>query len=182
MRNFANSFENIMTILTVLRFPDEKLRTKALPVKKVDDEVKNIVTNMFETMYDEKGVGLAATQVNIHQQIVVIDVSENKEQPIVLINPEIIAQSEETLINEEGCLSVPDCYAKVERHSKVTVKALDINGAEFTLDGDELLGICIQHELDHLKGILFVDYLSPLKRQRLKKKLEKEARLAKANS
>ena len=106
-----------------------------------------------------------------------IDVSENKENPIVLINPEIIAKSEETLINEEGCLSVPGCYAKVDRHTQVTVKALDINGEEFTLDGEELLAICIQHELDHLKGILFVDYLSPLKRQRIKTKLEKEARL-----
>jgi len=179
MRIFANSFEKYMTILTVLRFPDERLRTKATPVKEMNDDIKNIVSDMFETMYDEKGVGLAATQVNIHQQIVVIDVSENKEQPLVLINPEIITRSEETLINEEGCLSVPGCYAKVDRHSKVTVKALDIKGDTFTLDGDELLGICIQHELDHLQGILFVDYLSPLKRQRIKKKLEKEARLDK---
>lgn len=166
-----------MTILSVLRFPDERLKTKATQVTEVNDNVKSIVSDMFETMYDENGVGLAATQVDIHQQIVVIDVSENKETPIVLINPEIIARSEETLINEEGCLSVPGCYAKVDRHTNVTVKALDINGKEFTLDGDELLAICIQHELDHLKGILFVDYLSPLKRQRIKTKLEKEARL-----
>lgn len=170
-----------MTILSVLRFPDERLKTKATQVTEVNDNVKSIVSDMFETMYDENGVGLAATQVNIHQQIVVIDVSENKETPIVLINPEIIARSEETLINEEGCLSVPGCYAKVDRHTNVTVKALDINGKEFTLDGDELLAICIQHELDHLKGILFVDYLSPLKRQRIKTKLEKEARLNNAN-
>jgi len=166
-----------MTILSVLRFPDERLKTKATQVTEVNDNVKSIVSDMFETMYDENGVGLAATQVNIHQQIVVIDVSENKETPIVLINPEIITRSEETLINEEGCLSVPGCYAKVDRHTSVTVKALDINGKEFTLDGDELLAICIQHELDHLKGILFIDYLSPLKRQRIKTKLEKEARL-----
>ena len=182
MRIFANSFEKIMTILTVLRFPDERLRTKALAVKEVNDDVRSIVNDMFETMYDENGVGLAATQVDIHQRIVVIDVSENKEHPYVLINPEIIKKSEDTLINEEGCLSVPGCYAKVDRHSKVTVKALDINGDEFTLDGDELLSICIQHELDHLKGILFVDYLSPLKRQRIKTKLEKEARLEKNNN
>jgi peptide deformylase len=166
-----------MAILSVLRFPDERLKTKATQVTEVNDNIKTIVNDMFETMYDENGVGLAATQVNIHQQIVVIDVSENKETPIVLINPEIIARGEETLINEEGCLSVPGCYAKVDRHTQVTVKALDINGKEFTLDGEELLAICIQHELDHLKGILFVDYLSPLKRQRIKTKLEKEARL-----
>ena len=166
-----------MAILSVLRFPDERLKTKATQVTEVNDNIKTIVNDMFETMYDENGVGLAATQVNIHQQIVVIDVSENKENPIVLINPEIIAKSEETLVNEEGCLSVPGCYAKVDRHTQVTVKALDINGEEFTLDGEELLAICIQHELDHLKGILFVDYLSPLKRQRIKTKIEKEARL-----
>jgi len=169
-----------MAILSVLRFPDERLKTKATQVTEVNDNIKNIVSDMFETMYDENGVGLAATQVNIHKQIVVIDVTENKETPIVLINPEIIATSEETLINEEGCLSVPGCYAKVDRHTKVTVKALDIDGNEFTLDGDELLAICIQHELDHLKGILFIDYLSPLKRQRIKTKIEKEARLKNA--
>jgi len=168
-----------MAILTVLRFPDERLRTKAEPVTQVNDEIKAIVADMFDTMYAENGVGLAATQVNIHQQIVIIDVSEDKEQSYVLINPEIIKKSNETLINEEGCLSVPGCYAKVDRHTEVTVKALDINGNSFELDGDELLAICIQHELDHLKGILFVDYLSPLKRKRIQTKLEKEARLAK---
>lgn len=169
-----------MAILPVLRFPDEKLRTKATPVTDVNDDIREIISNMFDTMYDENGVGLAATQVNIHQRIVVIDVSENKDQPYVLINPEIIKKSADTLVNEEGCLSVPGCYAKVDRSTAVTVKALDKNGKEFTLDGEELLAICIQHELDHLNGILFVDYLSPLKRQRFKKKLEKEARLANA--
>ena len=168
-----------MAILSVLQFPDERLRTKATQVIEVNDNIKSIVNDMFDTMYEENGVGLAATQVNIHQQIVVIDVSDDKESPIVLINPEIIDKSEDTLINEEGCLSVPGCYAKVDRHTKVTVKALDKNGVEFTLDGEELLAICIQHELDHLKGILFVDYLSPLKRQRIKAKFEKEARLNK---
>ena len=167
-----------MAILTVLKFPDERLRTKAQPVAQVNDEIKNIVADMFETMYAENGVGLAATQVNIHQQIVVIDVSENKEQSYVLINPEIIKRNDETLINEEGCLSVPGCYAKVDRHTQVTVRALDTDGKPFELDGEELLAICIQHELDHLKGILFVDYLSPLKRKRIQTKLEKEARLA----
>jgi len=165
-----------MTILTVLRFPDERLRTKAKEVTEVNDDIRQIVDDMLETMYDEKGVGLAATQVNIHQRIVVIDVSEKGNQPIVLINPEIIKKSDEKVINEEGCLSVPSCYAKVERHSQVTVKALDKQGKEFTLEGEELLATCIQHELDHLAGILFVDYLSPLKRQRIKTKLEKEAR------
>ena len=166
-----------MTILTVLNFPDDRLRTKAINVAKVNDEIRGIVDDMFDTMYEENGVGLAATQVNIHQRIVVIDVSEDKKEPLVLINPEIINKSEKTLVNEEGCLSVPGCYAKVDRHAQVTVKALDKNGKEFTLDGDELLSICIQHELDHLQGILFVDYLSPLKRQRIKAKFEKEARL-----
>jgi peptide deformylase len=171
-----------MAILDVLRFPDERLRTKAIPVAEVNDDIKNIVADMFETMYAEKGVGLAATQVNIHQRIVVIDVSEDKEQSYVLINPEIIKKNDEIMINEEGCLSVPSSYAKVERHTEVTVKALDIDGKEFELAGDELLAICIQHELDHLNGVLFVDYLSPLKRKRIQTKLEKEARLAKADA
>ena len=166
-----------MTILTVLNFPDDRLRTKAAEVTEVTSEIKTIVDDMIDTMYQENGVGLAATQVNIHQRIVVIDVSDDKATPIVLINPEITKKSTETFINEEGCLSVPGCYAKVERHDLVTVKALDSNGKEFSLDGDELLSICIQHELDHLMCILFVDYLSPLKRQRIKTKLEKEARL-----
>ena len=145
-----------------------------------NDEIKNIVADMFETMYAENGVGLAATQVDIHKRIVVIDVSEDKEQSYVLINPEIIKRNDEIMINEEGCLSVPSSYAKVERHTQVTVRALDIDGNEFELDGEELLAICIQHELDHLNGVLFVDYLSPLKRKRIQTKLEKEARLAKA--
>jgi len=169
-----------MTILTVLRFPDPRLKTKASPVTEITAATTTIIDNMIATMYEEKGVGLAATQVDIHQRIVVIDVSEDGDQPIVLINPEIIAKSEDTLINEEGCLSVPGVYAKVDRHTTCTVKALDRNGKEFTLDGEGLLSICIQHELDHLNGILFVDYLSPLKRQRIKTKLEKEARLANA--
>ncbi|MBO9491253.1 peptide deformylase [Endozoicomonas sp. G2_1] len=171
-----------MAVLPVLRFPDERLRTKAATVELVDDSIRAIVDDMFDTMYDEKGVGLAATQVNIHKRIVVMDVSENADQPRVFVNPEIIKKSDATFVNEEGCLSVPGCYAKVTRHETVTVKALDRDGNEFTLDGDELLSICIQHELDHLAGILFVDYLSPLKRQRIKTKLEKEARLQKASA
>jgi len=171
-----------MTILTVLRFPDPRLKTKASPVNEITEATSTIIDDMLATMYDEKGVGLAATQVNIHQRIVVMDVSENSDQPIVLINPEIIAKSDETVINEEGCLSVPGIYAKVDRHTTCTVKALDRHGKEFTLDGTELLSICIQHELDHLNGLLFVDYLSPLKRQRIKTKLEKAAKLDKENA
>ncbi|TWX49159.1 peptide deformylase [Colwellia hornerae] len=167
-----------MTILNVLRFPDERLRTKAAPVENINSDVQQIIDDMFETMREENGVGLAATQVNVHQRIVVINVSEDEDQSYVLINPEIISHSDTTEINEEGCLSVPGCYAKVDRYTEVTVKALDRDGQAFTLNATELLAVCIQHELDHLDGKLFVDYLSPLKRQRIKAKLEKEARLA----
>ncbi|KGJ96726.1 peptide deformylase [Colwellia psychrerythraea] len=168
-----------MTILPVLRFPDPRLRTKAQPVTEITDATATIIDDMLATMYEEKGVGLAATQVDIHQRIVVMDTSEDSDQPLILINPEIIARSNETSVNEEGCLSVPGTYAKVDRHDACTVKALDRHGKEFTLSATDLQSICIQHELDHLNGVLFVDYLSPLKRQRIQKKLEKEARLAK---
>ena len=166
-----------MAILDVLSFPDERLRTVAKPVEEVNDEIKQLVSDMFETMKDENGIGLAATQVNRHVQVVVMDVSEDQNEPRVFINPEIIRKDGST-ISEEGCLSVPDNYAKVERAEAITVKALDQNGESFELDAEGLLAICIQHELDHLKGKLFIDYLSPLKRQRIRKKLEKEARLA----
>jgi len=166
-----------MAILDVLSFPDERLRTVAKPVEKVDEEIKQLVSDMFETMKAESGIGLAATQVNRHVQVVVMDVSEDQNEPRVFINPEITHKNGST-ISEEGCLSVPGNYAKVERAEEVTVKALDENGEAFELEADGLLAICIQHELDHLKGKLFVDYLSPLKRQRIRKKLEKEARLA----
>lgn len=170
-----------MTILTVLRFPDPRLRKKAQPVTDITDATATIIDDMLVTMYEEKGVGLAATQVDIHQRIVVMDTSEDNDQPLVFINPEIIATSDETSINEEGCLSVPGTYAKVDRHDACTVKALDRQGKEFTLSATELQSICIQHELDHLNGVLFVDYLSPLKRQRIQKKLEKEAKLDEKN-
>ena len=166
-----------MARLEVLRFPDERLRTIAKEVTHVDDQIRQIVKDMLETMYDENGIGLAATQVDIHQRIVVIDVSEERDEPLVLINPTITTQAGET-VSEEGCLSVPFSYAKVDRAETVSVKALNEKGDEFTLDADELLAICIQHELDHLVGKLFIDYLSPLKRQRIRKKLEKEAKLA----
>ncbi|AYA62547.1 peptide deformylase [Alteromonas sp. RKMC-009] len=166
-----------MAILDVLSFPDERLRTVAKPVESVDEEIKQLISDMFETMRDEKGIGLAATQVDRHVQVVVMDVSENQDTPRVFVNPEITAKDGST-ISEEGCLSVPGNYAKVDRAERVTVKALDGEGNPFELEADGLLAICIQHELDHLKGKLFIDYLSPLKRQRIRKKLEKEARLA----
>lgn len=166
-----------MALLEVLSFPDERLRTVAKPVETVNDEIKQLVSDMFETMREENGIGLAATQVNRHVQVVVMDVSAEQDEPRVFINPSI-THAEGNTISEEGCLSVPGNYAKVERAEKITVEALDENGETFTLDADGLLAICVQHELDHLKGKLFVDYLSPLKRQRIRKKLEKEARLA----
>ena len=162
-----------MAILPVLRFPDEKLRTKAQPVTEVNDEIRTIISNMFETMYAENGVGLAATQVDIHQRIVVIDVSENKEHPYVLINPEIVRKSDDTLINEEGCLSVPEYYADVERYTSVVVTALDRTGQAITIENDEFLAIALQHEIDHLQGKLFIDYLKPLKRQMITRKMQK---------
>ncbi|GAB3026160.1 peptide deformylase [Bowmanella dokdonensis] len=165
-----------MAKLEVLRFPDERLRTVARPVTEVDDQVRRLVDDMFETMREENGIGLAATQVDVHQRIVVMDVSEEQNHPLVFINPEI-TEKDGLTISEEGCLSVPGNYAKVERAERIKVTALDRNGKEFTLDAEGLLAICIQHELDHLRGVLFVDYLSPLKRQRIRKKLEKEARL-----
>ncbi|MFM4939712.1 peptide deformylase [Aeromonas enteropelogenes] len=164
-----------MAILDVLRFPDERLRTIAAPVETFTPELQQIVDDMFETMYAEEGIGLAATQVDIHQRIIVIDVSENREHPLVLINPEIIAQSGSTGI-EEGCLSVPGSRALVPRFEQIKIRALDRHGKPFELEADDLLAICIQHEMDHLMGKLFVDYLSPLKRQRIRQKLEKMAR------
>ena len=166
-----------MAILDVLRFPDERLRTVAKKIQKVDKSITTLISDMFDTMRDENGIGLAATQVDEHKRLVVMDVSENQDNPMVFINPEITHKEGKT-ISEEGCLSVPNNYAQVERAEKITVSALDKTGEPFTLDADGLLAICIQHELDHLKGKLFVDYLSPLKRQRIKTKLEKEARLA----
>jgi peptide deformylase len=164
-----------MTILGILHYPDKRLRTVAKPVEKVDDTIRKLVDDMFETMYNAPGIGLAATQVNVHQQVIVIDISPEKNQPLCLINPEIIAE-EGTESCDEGCLSVPDIYEVVQRSEKVTVKALDQNGDEYTLQADELLAVCIQHEIDHLKGKLFVDYLSPLKLQRVKKRLLKNLR------
>ena len=159
-------------ILPVLRFPDERLRTIAQPITEFTPELQQIVDDMFETMYAEEGIGLAATQVDIHQRLIVMDVSEDKSEQLVLINPEILAQSGSTGI-EEGCLSVPGARALVERAELVTVRAQNVQGETFEFEADELLAICIQHEIDHLIGKLFVDYLSPLKRQRIRQKMEK---------
>jgi len=165
-----------MSILNVLRFPDKRLRTVAATVEQVTPKIQAIVDDMLETMYDEKGVGLAATQADIHLRIVVMDCSEHGDTPIVMINPEITA-SQGSIQNEEGCLSVPGTYASVERAEVVNVKALDRDGKEFEFEATDLLAVCVQHELVHLIGKLFIDYLSPLKRQRIQKKLEKEAKL-----
>ncbi|RUO81043.1 peptide deformylase [Idiomarina tyrosinivorans] len=171
-----------MAKLTVLEYPDERLRKVAEPVQQVDDELRATIDDMFETMYESQGVGLAATQVDIHKRLFVADCSEDQDEPLVFINPEI-TETEGHFSNDEGCLSFPGVYAKVERAGKVTVKALDRNGESFTKTAEGLLAICIQHELDHLNGKLFVDYLSPLKRNRIRKKLEKEHRLrAKADA
>ena len=164
-----------MATLEVLRFPDELLRKIAAPVEKITPDLERIIQDMFETMYLEEGIGLAATQVNIHKRIIVIDTSENHDQPIVLINPELIEKRGETGI-EEGCLSVPECRAFVPRAEWVKVRAQDRHGEYFEIETDGLLAICLQHEMDHLAGKLFVDYLSPLKRQRIRQKLEKLAR------
>lgn len=161
-----------MSVLQVLHYPDERLRTIATPVETVNAEIQRIIDDMFETMYAEEGIGLAATQVDIHQRIVVIDVSETRNERLVLINPELLEKSGETGI-EEGCLSIPEQRALVPRAEKVKIKALDYNGQPFELQSDGLLAICIQHEMDHLIGKLFVDYLSPLKRQRIRQKVEK---------
>lgn len=162
----------IMALLKILEFPDDRLRKKAAPVEVVDEAVGTIIDNMFETMYEAPGVGLAATQVNIHRRIIVIDVSEDKSEPLALINPELI-YTEGTEESQEGCLSVPEIYEPVTRAEKVKVRALNREGEPFEIIADALLAICIQHEIDHLNGKLFVDYLSPLKRQRIRKKLEK---------
>lgn len=162
-----------MSILNILEYPDKRLRNVAKPVIEFDEKLQNQIDDMFETMYAAPGIGLAATQVNIHKRLFVIDVSDDKSSPLVFINPEIIElRGVEEM--DEGCLSFPGVYAKVERADEVTIKALDREGKEFQLDADGLLAVCIQHELDHTQGKLFVDYLSPLKRQRIRKKLEKE--------
>jgi peptide deformylase len=164
-----------MTRLTILEYPDVRLRTVAVPVATVDDTIRELAADMLETMYASKGIGLAATQVDVHRRLLVVDVSEERDQPYVFVNPEIIAR-DQVGSHQEGCLSVPGIYDDVERAQKLRVRALDRDGRPFELEAEGLLAICIQHEIDHLDGRLFVDYLSELKRQRIRKKLEKERR------
>jgi len=164
-----------MTLLSILRYPDPRLYKKAARVLEVDESVRALVRDMAETMYAAPGVGLAATQVDVHKRVIVIDASETRDQLLVLINPEIVAR-EGTQYCEEGCLSVPGIYEPVERAERVTVRALGVEGKPFTLTAEKLLAICIQHEMDHLEGKVFVDYLSRLKQQRIKAKLQKQLR------
>ncbi|MFU8925385.1 peptide deformylase [Acinetobacter puyangensis] len=165
-----------MALLPILSFPDPRLRTIAKPVEHVNDEIRQLAADMFETMYAAPGIGLAASQVDQHIQLIVMDLSENKDQPMVFINPQITALTDETQPYEEGCLSVPQIYDKVERPSRVKIEALNLEGKKIEIEADGLLAVCIQHEMDHLNGKLFVDYLSPLKRQRAREKVEKLVR------
>jgi peptide deformylase len=165
-----------MALLPILQFPDARLHKVAKPVAAVDDRIKILVANMLETMYDAKGIGLAATQIDVHERVIVIDVSEERDAPMVLINPEITWASAEREVGDEGCLSVPGIYDGVERAAQVHVKALDGEGQSRTIEADGLLAVCIQHEMDHLLGKVFVEYLSPLKRNRIKTKMLKAQR------
>jgi peptide deformylase len=165
-----------MSKLTILRYPDPRLHTVAKPVAVVDERIRQLVDEMLETMYSADGVGLAATQVDVHERVIVIDTSEGRNDPRVLINPELTAVSSEMLVREEGCLSVPTIYDKVSRHANVTVRALGRDGLPYEFDADGLLAICVQHEMDHLMGKVFVEYLSSLKRDRIKTKMIKKTR------
>ncbi|MGA0612249.1 peptide deformylase [Caldimonas sp. KR1-144] len=165
-----------MALLPILRYPDPRLHLVAKPVTEVDERIRQLVDDMFETMYESQGVGLAATQVDVHERVIVIDVSDERNEPRVLINPEIVWASEEMMLGDEGCLSVPQVYDKVPRHAKVTVRALDREGRQQQFDAEGLLAVCVQHEMDHLMGKVFVEYLSPLKRNRIKSKMLKKTR------
>ena len=165
-----------MAKLNILRYPDPRLHKKARPVTAVDDRIRRLVDDMHETMLDADGVGLAATQVDVHERVIVIDTSDTRDKLHVLINPEIIARSEEMLLGDEGCLSVPETYDKVRRHARVTVRALDRDGTSRDLEAEGMLAVCIQHEIDHLEGKVFVEYLSPLKRNRIRSRMLKQAR------
>ena len=163
-----------MTQLTILRYPDQRLHTVAKPVGAVDARLRQLASDMFDTMYEAAGIGLAATQVDVHERLIVIDVSENRDQPLVLINPEILWASPETRVGDEGCLSVPGIYDGVERSIAVKVQALDLDGKLQVHAAEGMLAVCIQHEMDHLMGKVFVEYLSPLKRNRIKTKMIKQ--------
>ncbi len=165
-----------MAILSILCYPDPRLHTVAKPVAVVDSRIKRLIADMLQTMYEAKGIGLAATQVDMHERLIVIDVSEERDQPLVLVNPQFVWTSQETHLNEEGCLSVPGVYDGVERFDAVTVSALDGEGKSRLIQAEDLLAVCIQHEMDHLMGKVFVEYLSPLKRNRIKKKMLKAQR------
>ena len=162
-----------MPILKLLHYPDQRLRKIAAPVTEVDGKIQSLVDDLFETMYKAPGIGLAATQANVHKRVIAIDITETKNDPLCLINPEIVMQ-EGTVKVEEGCLSVPGIYESVGRSELIIVKALDREGKEFEKKAEGLLAVCIQHEIDHLEGKLFVDYLSEMKRKRIRKKMEKE--------
>ena len=165
-----------MAKLNILRYPDPRLHSVAQPVAAVDERIRRLVDDMLETMYDAEGVGLAATQVDVHERVIVLDTSDARDEPRVLINPELVATSDEMSFGDEGCLSVPEIYDKVERHLRVTVRARDRAGEVQQFDAEGLLAVCVQHEMDHLMGKVFVEYLSPLKRDRIKTKMLKKAR------
>jgi len=165
-----------MSKLDILRYPDPRLHKVARPVAAVDERIRRLVDDMLETMYAAEGVGLAATQVDVHERVIVIDTSEARDEPVVLINPELVETSEEIAINEEGCLSVPEIYDKVARHARVKVRALDRSGVSRDIDAEGLLAVAVQHEMDHLLGKVFVEYLSPLKRSRIKTRMLKKTR------
>jgi peptide deformylase len=171
-----------MSVLSILRYPDPRLHTVAKPVAAVDERIRRLVDDMLETMYANDGVGLAATQVDVHERVIVMDTSDSRDQPRVLINPELLARSEEMVQGEEGCLSVPQVYDKVARHARVTVRALGRDGVPFEREVEGLEAVCVQHEMDHLVGKVFVEYLSPLKRDRIKTKMLKKAREEQAPS
>jgi peptide deformylase len=165
-----------MAQLTILRYPDPRLHTVARPVAAVDERIRALAASMLQTMYAESGVGLAATQVDVHERLIVMDTSDSRDQPLVLINPEIVWASDERAVVEEGCLSVPQVYDKIERHARVKVRALDRDGQPFEIDAEGLSAVCVQHEMDHLRGKVFVEYLSGLKRDRIRTKMLKRTR------
>jgi peptide deformylase len=165
-----------MARLTILRYPDPRLHTVARPVAVVDERIRTLAADLLETMYAESGVGLAATQVDVHERVIVMDTSDARDRPLVLVNPEIVWASDDRAVAEEGCLSVPQVYDKVERHARVKVRALDRDGQPFELDAEGLSAVCVQHEMDHLRGKVFVEYLSLLKRDRIRTKMLKRTR------
>ncbi len=165
-----------MALLPILRYPDPRLHTVARPVAEVNDRIRQLADDMIQTMYAAEGVGLAATQVDVHERVIVMDTSEEHDRPVVLINPEIVQRSDDMALNEEGCLSVPQTYDRIERHARVTVRALNREGEPFELAAEGLAAVCVQHEMDHLVGRVFVEYLSPLKRDRIRTRMLKKTR------